>query len=190
MARFWAIMGQPMGTEGSKEKAFALLLEQFASFIRFHIQKFDVQKFGLDPEDLSQDVRIRIWKLMKSEKTITNYSSYIRKVVNSAVIDRLRRWRREEGVFQEEKSRRIAEYEIVYHPEAEKLENLKEIIAEAVEDLIETRRQVVKLYLLNMSVEEISSYLSFSQDKTRNLLYRGLADLKRFLKDRCGDGMG
>jgi DNA-directed RNA polymerase specialized sigma24 family protein len=53
-----------------------------------------------------------------------------------------------------------------------------------VEGLIETRRQVVKLYLLNMSVDEISIYLKFSQDKTRNLLYRGLADLKRFLKER------
>lgn len=179
-----------MGTEGSKEKAFALLLEQFANFIRFHIQKFDVQKFGLDPEDLSQDVRIRIWKLMKSEKIVTNYASYIKKVVNSAVIDRLRRWRREEGVVQEEKSRQIAEYELVYHPEGEKLESLKELVAEAVEDLIETRRQVVKLYLLNMSVEEISAYLKFSQDKTRNLLYRGLADLKRLLKDRNTHGLG
>jgi RNA polymerase sigma factor (sigma-70 family) len=173
-----------MGTEGQQEKAFFLLLDQFAGFIQFHIHKFNVQKFGLDPEDLSQDVRIRIWKLMKSEKTITNYASYIKKIVNSAVIDRLRRWRREEGVVQEEKSRQIAEYEIIYHPDVERLDRLKASITEAVEGLIETRRQVVKLYLLNMSVDEISIYLKFSQDKTRNLLYRGLADLKRFLKER------
>jgi RNA polymerase sigma factor (sigma-70 family) len=178
-----------MGIEGPQEKAFALLLDQFACFIRFHIQKFDVQKFGLDPEDISQDVRIRIWKLMKSEKTITNYASYIKKIVNSAVIDRLRRWRREEGVVQEEKSRQIAEYENIYHPDLEKRDRLKEVLAEAVETLIDSRRQVVKLYLLNMSVEDISRYLRFSQDKTRNLLYRGLADLKRFLHERSGDDL-
>ena len=178
-----------MGIEGPQERAFSLLLDQFAGFIRFHIQKFDVQKFGIDPEDISQDVRIRIWKLLKSEKTITNYASYIKKIVNSAVIDRLRRWRREAGVVQEEKSRQIAEYETIYHPDIERLSFLRGVIVEATEALIDSRRQVVKLYLLNMSVEEISKYLRFSQDKTRNLLYRGLADLKRFLHERSTDDL-
>ncbi len=53
----------------------------------------------------------------------------------------------------------------------------------AVEGLIDSRRQVVKLYLMNLSIQEISGYLKWTQDKTRNLLYRGLADLKESLKE-------
>jgi RNA polymerase sigma-70 factor (ECF subfamily) len=35
-----------------------------------------------------------------------------------------------------------------------------------------------------MNTEEIAAYLGWTQDKTRNLLYRGLADLKKRLRDR------
>jgi len=50
----------------------------------------------------------------------------------------------------------------------------------AADRLLDSRKTVVKLYLLNMSLPEISDYLNYSQAKTRNLLYRGLEDLKKF----------
>jgi DNA-directed RNA polymerase specialized sigma24 family protein len=37
---------------------------------------------------------------------------------------------------------------------------------------------------MDMTIEEISAYFNWSTDKTRNLLYRGLADLKNLLKKR------
>jgi DNA-directed RNA polymerase specialized sigma24 family protein len=61
---------------------------------------------------------------------------------------------------------------------------LQEMVGRAVDRLISSRRQVVKLYLMNLTIPEISSYLNWSYDKTRNLLYRGLADLKETLKDQ------
>ncbi len=59
---------------------------------------------------------------------------------------------------------------------------MAETVGKAVEHLIETRRQVVKLYLLNLNIREIAGYLGMSQDKIRNLLYRGLADLRKLIK--------
>ena len=59
-----------------------------------------------------------------------------------------------------------------------------EIIGKAIESLMESRRRPVRLFLLNMTLEEIALYLNWSRDKTRNLLYRGLADLKRILKEQ------
>ena len=79
---------------------------------------------------------------------------------------------------------RIAEMELAYSKETIHKNNLEEIVGKAVELLIDSRRQVIKLYLLNLSIQEIAGYLNWSQDKTRNLLYRGLADLKDLLKDR------
>jgi DNA-directed RNA polymerase specialized sigma24 family protein len=49
--------------------------------------------------------------------------------------------------------------------------------------LIETRKRAVKLFLLDMSIDEIAEYYNWSRDKTRNLLYRGLADLKSRVKE-------
>lgn len=164
-----------------KEQEFEELLSRFANFIRIHIQKYNLYKYGLDPDDVSQDVRIKIWKLLHSEKNISNYASYIKKIVNSSVIDQLRKFRREEGIFSHEKQ--VAEHELAYSMEMSRFKSLEETVGRAVDSLIESRRQVVKLYLLNLSIQEIAGYLNWSTDKTRNLLYRGLSDLKKILKD-------
>jgi len=61
---------------------------------------------------------------------------------------------------------------------------LMKVIGEAADSLMDSRRQAVKLFLLNMSVEEIAVSLDWSQDKARNLLYRGLSDMRKILKTR------
>jgi RNA polymerase sigma factor (sigma-70 family) len=61
---------------------------------------------------------------------------------------------------------------------------LFEVIEKAVDLLKESRRQVIKLYLLGMSRNEISDFYGWSKDKVRNLLYRGLADLKKSLSNK------
>jgi len=176
-------MSWPEGKQGE----FEALLEKFADFIRIHISKFNLPKFGLDPEDISQEIRIKIWKLLNTEKVISNYPSYIKKIVYSSVIDLLRKWKREEGIFIQEKQRKIAETKLDYVADCNKEAQIKEIIAEAINSLIESRRKVVKLFLLDMNIEEISAFYSWSQNKTRNLLYRGLSDLKNVLKDKDVD---
>ena len=179
---FWIPMAEAARSMTDKEKEFEVLVDQFGRFIRLSIHKFNIQKFGLDPEDIAQEVKIKIWRLLNHEKSIGNYASYIKKIVNSSVIDQLRRLRREEGILLHEKRKKIAEHDRIYSPGSPLHRNIKEIVGQAVESLIESRKKAVKLYLLGMNIEEISSYLNWSQDKTRNLLYRGLSDLKNILK--------
>jgi RNA polymerase sigma factor (sigma-70 family) len=168
----------------SKEEEFKDIMDHFAQFIRIQVQKYNLYRYGLDPEDILQDIKIRIWKLIRDEKIISNYASYIKKIVNSSVIDQLRKYRREEDLFKIEKRMRISEMELTYSKEAIRKKNLEEAVGKAVEMLIDSRRQVIKLYLLNLSIQEIAGYLNWTQDKTRNLLYRGLADLKDLLVEK------
>ncbi len=58
------------------------------------------------------------------------------------------------------------------------------MIAQALDSILESRRKVVKLFLLNMTIDEIAALFDWSKDKTRNLLYRGLNDLKKILKEK------
>lgn len=157
------------------------ILDNYAQFLNIHIQKFNLLKYGLDPEDIMQDVRIKIWNLIRSERTIFNHGSYIKRIINSAVIDQLRKHRRQDNLFRHEKQKQIAERSRPYDREAARKKIFGEAVREAAELLINSRRQVIKLYLLGFSIQEISSYLGWSIDKTRNLLYRGLADLKKHL---------
>lgn len=161
---------------------FEDLIKNFSNYIRMNIQKFHPQKNGLDPDDIFQEVKIKLWKILNDEKRIGNYSSYIKKIVDSTVIDHIRKCRREQGIFLLEKQKKISETKRRYEDEKPQSRPLYDKIGEVVDSLIESRKKVVKLYLLNMTIEEISILLNWSKDKTRNLLYRGLADLKRKLR--------
>jgi RNA polymerase sigma-70 factor (ECF subfamily) len=166
-----------------KEEAFGEILENYAEFLISHIKKFDLHKYGLDPEDIMQDVRIKIWKLVHDERIIFSHASYLKKIISTSVIDQLRKFRRQDNLFRHERQRHIAELRQSYPQNSAATTFFENALGQAVERLIDSRRQVVKLYLLSFNIQEISSYLNWSVDRTRNLLYRGLADLRKILKD-------
>lgn len=173
-----------MTSKAEKLKEFDLVLNKFTKFIKGNIQKFNLPKEGIDPDDVFQEVRIKIWKLLNDEKKINNYSSYIKKIVNSSVIDHIRKMRRERGLILQQKHKTIAEWKSTYEICQNYDKNLKNIVNQTINSLLESRRKVVKLYLLNLTIEEIAIFFGWSRDKTRNLLYRGLSDLKKALKEK------
>jgi len=168
----------------AKIEEFTGVIEQFSQFIRSNIQKFEPQRKGIDPDDILQEVKIKIWNILTDEKKIENYASYIKKIVNSTFIDHLRRIRREELILFSEMQRKISERRGTYKKERIDKNNYKNILGQSVDSLLDSRRKVVKLYLLNMTLEEISEYFNWSPHKTRNLLYRGLNDLKKILREK------
>src|SRR5512143_655368 len=165
------------------EEEFRQILENCGPLMAIEVQKFNLSKYGLDPEDILQDVKIRIWQIVSREHRIISPPAYIKKIVSSAVIDQLRKRQRDDGLVRHEERIRISEQKDLYSWETVRKKAMEEAVGRAVERLITSRRQVVKLYLLSLTVPEISSYLNWTQDKTRNLLYRGLADLKEYLRD-------
>ncbi len=166
-----------------REEKFKKILDIYAPYMSFQVQRFNLLKYGLDPEDILQDVRIRIWKLICSERTILNPASYIRRIINSAVIDQLRKRRRDDSLYLHERQKHVSEQNFPYHGEGIQKKAFEETVGRAVEQLMDSRRQVVKLYLLNLNIQEIASYMNWSLDKTRNLLYRGFADIRKSLKN-------
>jgi RNA polymerase sigma factor (sigma-70 family) len=177
--------GGGMSWDESREKALAVLLSEFSLFINAHIRKFRVANFGVDIEDVAQDVKIKLWKILRDEKKISNYPSYIKKVVDSSVIDHLRKCKRDENIFVHEKAKTISERAQSYAADPiSAMSDPRDALGRAIDRLIESRRAVVQLYMMNFSIAEISEHFRWSQHKTRNLLYRGLADIRRFLKGK------
>jgi RNA polymerase sigma-70 factor (ECF subfamily) len=62
-------------------------------------------------------------------------------------------------------------------------QELQRQIGAAVDGLIPARRAVVKMYLAGYDRLEIADLLGWTEPKTRNLLYRGLADLRERLTE-------
>jgi RNA polymerase sigma-70 factor (ECF subfamily) len=62
--------------------------------------------------------------------------------------------------------------------------DLAAAVGQAVETLTPSRRPVVRMFLSGYEREEIARLMGWSEAKTRNLLYRGLADLRTALAKR------
>lgn len=165
----------------SQEEEFLAILQGHEKDIIFQVHSYDLPKYGLDPEDVIQDVKVRIWKLVCGGRIIRKHGPYIKKVVYTSIIDQFRKKRRESDLVQHEKLKHISEMETHYRGEAIRTRGMSEPLARAVDGLIRSRRRVVKLYLLNLNIREIANYLDVSPDKIRNLLYRGLADIRKHI---------
>jgi RNA polymerase sigma factor (sigma-70 family) len=171
--------------DSTKDRELERILDSFSGFMKAQIHNRQVGRLGVDAEDVLQDTRIKLWKIIRNEKNVRHYASYIKKIVDTSVIDYFRKFKREEGIYLHEKNRRIAENATGYDTDFLYEEmDLKDIVGKAVDNLIPTRRRVVRLYLLNMTIEEIALHFQWSTSKTRNLLYRGLKDLKKILVEK------
>jgi RNA polymerase sigma factor (sigma-70 family) len=144
-------------------------------------------RHGLSAEDIDevfQEVRIRLWRALETgEKIEAAPASYVYRTAVSAALDliRRRRARREERVNMERPS---GEAVLGSNPgpeaEMERGEAVDKI-GRAVDALSESRRPAVRMYLAGYGREEIAELLGWSEAKTRNLIYRGLADLREKL---------
>jgi RNA polymerase sigma-70 factor (ECF subfamily) len=60
---------------------------------------------------------------------------------------------------------------------------LSALVARAIDQIPASRRPVVRMHLAGHPREEIARLLGWSEAKTRNLLYRGMDDLRERLRE-------
>ena len=141
-----------------------------------------------DVDELVQDVRIRLWRARaESEQIRTAGASYVYRTAVSAALDLLRRRRAHpvETLDPDGEPGEAARASVLVGPAEELAESeLAAEIARVVDTIAPARRPVVRMHLAGYPREEIAALLGWSEAKTRNLLYRGLADLRERLAAR------
>ena len=155
------------------------IVSRFAMLVRSIGARHRLSDADLD--EVMQDVRIRLWKSNETSEQIRGLgASYVYRVATSAAVDLLRR-RRAHGADRSESVDALAEHLADPSRSATRdLENdeLQSRILAAIETIHDSRRPVVRMYLAGYDREEIAAMMGWSEAKTRNLLYRGLADLR------------
>ncbi len=141
-----------------------------------------------DVDEVMQEVRIRLWHVHQAsgasgEQIATTPASYVYRTAMSAALDLLRRRRARRA----DRTVPIEEQELHASGGSEPEQNLEssELVAQvgrAIEAIPASRRPVVRMYLVGYPREEIARLMGWSEGKTRNLLYRGLADLRERLR--------
>jgi RNA polymerase sigma-70 factor (ECF subfamily) len=140
---------------------------------------FDHGLTEADVDEVMQEVRIRIWKARPHEVEQLK-AAYVHRTAVSAALDIVRRRRSFNRLVDSELSQDAPASSDTASDAQRSLEvaELEMHVARAVDTLAASRRPVVRMFLQGYSREEIAGLLGWSEPKTRNLLYRGLADLR------------
>jgi len=160
------------------------LIENISDSIKLTIWKIFPEINNLDKEDIEQEVKIKVWKLISSGGKISHFPSYIKRMVYTTTMDLMRkRGRKIDKINYEQKSLSQLKACVTDTPDfiIEKKE-LRLIIEGAINLLAEKRKTVLKLYLTGMNMNEMAEFLNWTQKKVEHLLYRGLDDLKKIFE--------
>jgi RNA polymerase sigma factor (sigma-70 family) len=164
------------------------LLQEYGALLRRTIVRVCPPQLGLSCDDIEQEARVSLWKALKNEREIAFPVSYIRKVAISATLRAIRqaKARREESLPEEGEATALsapvhAAPAASPYAEAERGE-LRQKIAVALAGLAENRRLAVGLHLKGLTTAEIGKLLNWSEPKARNLVHRGLKDLRTSLR--------
>jgi RNA polymerase sigma-70 factor (ECF subfamily) len=167
---------------------FEQLLARYGRLLRAQIARHCAGRSGIDIGEVEQDARLRLWNAMR-EKEVRDPASYIYRVAVSATIDAVRKViaRREDPLPDPGDEGEGASLPADPAASPDAMLERKEIaaaVAGAIESLQPSRRQAVALHLQGFTLGEIAALLRGSEAKVRNLVYRGLEDLREILRSK------
>ena len=140
-------------------------------------------------EEVLQDVRIRLWRALPDARMKRVTTSYVYRTAMSAVCDHVRRRRNSKTESLDDlapaDSGRLAAP--TRADDALERSELARRVDLALSQLSDNRRPVLRMYLAGYAQAEIQEVFGWTEARTRNLLYRGLSDLRLAL-GRLGVG--
>jgi len=151
------------------------------------IARFCPRDLGLQLDEIEQEARIRLWRALQREREIDDPPSYLYRIAASATIDAVRRVRarREMSLDPAEDEDTESPQLVAPTPSPDRVAARAELrtkVDTALAPIAANRRRAVGLYLQGFTSTEIADLLGWSEPKARNLLYRGLRDLRRGLR--------
>ena len=159
---------------------FARLLEEFGVRLRAAVQAHCRPQQGLDPDDIEQEVRIRLWKALERDQNAAFNASYIQRVVVSTVIDALRRAAARPMEALPEADEAVVDWQGESEDPARNASDSERmrLLQQGLEALPERRRVTVQLHLQGFRPAEIATLQGLTLDATRKLIERGMLDLR------------
>ena len=167
-------------SERDPEREFELLVSRYGQVIRAAVRSVvghDSRGLG---DDVEQQVLLELWKQISREQTIRFPSSYLYKAAIRETIRLVRQARRRAGSDPEELP--LADPDPNRQPErrADSVD-VRRQLEQATGSLQPERRIAVVAHLAGYRVQEIMEANGWSYQKARNLVARGMADLRRYL---------
>ena len=162
------------------------LLVAYGARVRRLLLTYGLDRQGVDPADVEQEVRIRLWHALERDRSGAFRASYVQRVVATTVIDALRRAQvRAAEPLPEEDDEAVDLGVAQVSPErragdVERMQGLERCLNE----IPERRRIPIALHLQGFALQEIAELAGIaSAEAARKLVSRGLEELKTRLRD-------
>lgn len=165
------------------DSVFRALVDQYGALIKRIVSRVGGRAVRESGDDVAQQVAMSLWRQVSREQTITHQSSYI---YRAAVRETVRAVKREL-----ERLKTHAPVDSDGGPElssaapnpeqAAAAAQLGRDIERAIGGLLPERAAAVRAHLAGYSVEEIMETHGWQYQKARNLIARGMADLREEL---------
>ncbi len=153
---------------------------QYGHVIRVAVRRAGGDRLGVHAEDVEQSVLLEVWKQVRSERDINYPSSYFyRAAIRETVRLMKRSQSRQEEALQDEET--TTRQHISPGRQACAVE-LRQAIDSGLGGLHPARRQAVEAHLSGDSVQDIMRQNEWSYSRARNLIARGMADLRSRLR--------
>ena len=177
----------PPAASSSGAERLRRLLEEHGSWLRRTVERKCPRHLGIDPAEVEQDVIVRVWRALERESELRAPASFLYRVIATALVDAVRRRRaRPEDplVLQSDDHTQAVSEPSALGPSPELAARHAEALREVDKVLAampDRRRLAVRLHLQGFDTTEIGRLAGWSEPKARNLVYRGLAELRRRL---------
>lgn len=176
---------KPTGTDQRLQS----LLEEYGFLLRHAIRSTLPGVSGIDLDDVLQDTRLRLWRALRKETPIHNPRSFVYHVAVTAALDAIRRVSRLREEPLEKTDDDASAVPVKTEPRTEsRIEERAEqrqtlqAVKRCLDELSDNRRRAVALHLRGFKPDEVGKMLGWNESKARNLVYRGLRELRANLQ--------
>lgn len=166
------------------EQRLQELLTRFGARIKAQLASNGLNLQGIDPDDVEQDVRIRLWKAIERDPNADFPASYIQRVVVTVIVDAVRRAqvRAAEPLPETDHDEELTQNAPGPDEVASDRHTL-EAVAQCIAALPARRRRPLQLYLQGFGLQEAADHCGLTLDAARKLIYRGLDELKARMRE-------
>jgi RNA polymerase sigma factor (sigma-70 family) len=161
--------------------SFETLVPKYARLIAAAVLRVGGRAALAHREDIEQQVLVDIWKQLEREQNITHPSSYVYKAAVRETVRHLRRERARATDPLEAESASQDEGRGGPCAAAAGREKAAQIEA-SIQELAPDRQRAVRAHLMGFEVREIMSMHGWTYQRARNLIARGIGELRRSLR--------
>ena len=162
------------------------LAVRYARLIRSAVARVSGAAAARIGEDVEQRVLIQLHRRLENEQVIHHPASYL---YRAAVRETVRVLQSEDRAERDREAAASVPTGAPPGPERELASSeLRSQIAETLATLVPARQRAVRAHLAGFSAREIMGMYGWDYNRARNLIARGMADLRRKLRERGIDG--